>query len=522
MGYKKDGFHKNLEDKKSVAEAYKEYAAYYQANGADVDFKVTKAWKDIEAEEIARNERNKKNHENYLKRTGKKPKPDEIETKEQENKKIEKETWKKFLANLVAANQKSAQPRTQNMTFPEDVKTGQDRAKYLKDNMILEIAGVYGNVYYKDMVNHMDNKELQKACEEPGKFAQKLARTHEHYRSVFNNNKTANYAGELAENLSETKKSSKNSKRYEKALQAMTDFSKGGAPLPAVNAVKNYLSDKAKPRWTKTGRKRFQECMNFLHDTMPPDEFKQYCDGINRDRGASTRHHKDYISPEMFGRPRTPKELVQDLRTKVKNGYEITERDCAAIEAGFQIGNENGALDRAIDPAKLADRVERIEIHAKDFMNNIKGDPQEVLKAMLNDPEIENSGFIGMQKRKENMAKEKERQEKQAAHDKQAREEKERKLAENRKKIEERMEKLKEVNPEAHKQLVEMRAAAEKETNTAHREEMMDAFRKERHKMFKEFVPEPKVENNAPKAEVKAPKAEHKAPVQADGPVLVM
>ena len=518
MGYKKDGFHKNLEDKKSVAEAYKEYAAYYQANGADVDFKVTKAWKDIEAEEIARNERNKKNHENYLKRTGKKPKPDEIETKEQENKKIEKETWKKFLANLVAANQKSKDKRTQNMTFPEDVKTGQERAKYLKDEMVLEIAGVYGNVYYKDMVNHMDNKELQKACEEPGKFAQKLARTHEHYRSVNRNNKTANYAGELAENLKETKKSSKNSKRYENALEAMEKFAKGGAPLPAVNAVKNYLSDKAKPRWTKTGQKRFQECMNFLHDTMPPDDFKQYCDGINSQRGVRGRHEKGYISPEMFGRPRTPQELVQDLRTKVKNGYEITDRDCAAIEAGFQLGGKN----EAIDPAKLADQVERIEIHAKDFMNNIKGDPQEVLKAMLNDPEIENGGFISMEKRKENMAKEKERQEKQAAHDKQAREERERKLAENRKKIEERMEKLKEVNPEAHKQLVEMRAAADKETNAAQKERMMDAFRKERHKMFKEFVPEPKVENNAPKAEVKAPKAEHKAPVQAGGPVLGM
>ena len=180
-----------------------------------------------------------------------------------------------------------------------------------------------------------------------------------------------------------------NSARYTDALnamRAMTNLTKNHTPGETVKSVtdtirivKDYLSDKATVRKTKTGRIRFENCMKFLHDHMLPDEFKKYCDDINRQRDVKKTpdgknfdpNDKNFISPEQFGPQRTANEVVQDIKDKVNFGLPMTKHDAALVKAAYELSDTNqGYLDlgKPIDPVELGKGAEVIE-KDKDFID---------------------------------------------------------------------------------------------------------------------------------------------------------
>ncbi len=69
--------------------------------------------------------------------------------------------------------------------------------------------------------------------------------------------------------------------------------------MRSVQTVKEYLSNKMTRRKSPSGRERWQDCMEFLHEAMPEKEFQEYCDQINSVRKAK-EGSADHISPDQF------------------------------------------------------------------------------------------------------------------------------------------------------------------------------------------------------------------------------
>ena len=99
-----------------------------------------------------------------------------------------------------------------------------------------------------------------------------------------------------------------NSSGYDNALAAIRTVKNapGGASAEeayrSTQIVLKYLHDKEKVRKRAFGRQRWNDCMTFLKETMPPEEFKKYCDKVNEKRGLTDHpEHSDYVSPERFG-----------------------------------------------------------------------------------------------------------------------------------------------------------------------------------------------------------------------------
>ena len=157
----------------------------------------------------------------------------------------------------------------------------------------------------------------------------------------------------------------KRSPKFNLVLLSIRNCKESLAPgrlIDSVEAVKGYLSDKMTVRKTKNGKARFENCMKYLHDTMPPEEFKAYCEEINQERGAQDKNHKDHIEPEMFSQKRTLKAVLNEIKAKVNEGYNITPSDCAMIKAGFEIASDFGKnkevnLNAPFDLTKLEERT---------------------------------------------------------------------------------------------------------------------------------------------------------------------
>ena len=109
-----------------------------------------------------------------------------------------------------------------------------------------------------------------------------------------------------------------NSQKYKDALAAMRTVENKKATLAeigenkgilsadetysSVQTVLNYLDGKENVRKREFGRIRWNQCMTFLKYNMPPEEFKKYCDHVNRERGvADDPASEKYVSPESFG-----------------------------------------------------------------------------------------------------------------------------------------------------------------------------------------------------------------------------
>ena len=89
---------------------------------------------------------------------------------------------------------------------------------------------------------------------------------------------------------------------YDRAVLAMQQAAKNpdaATTMKSVQTVQEYLSNKMSRRKSPSGRERWQDCMEFLHEAMPEEEFKAYCDQINAYRKAK-KGSSDYIEPEDF------------------------------------------------------------------------------------------------------------------------------------------------------------------------------------------------------------------------------
>ena len=93
-----------------------------------------------------------------------------------------------------------------------------------------------------------------------------------------------------------------NSGMYDRAVLAMQRAGKtpdAATTMQSVQTVKEYLSNKMTRRASSSGRERWQDCMEFLHEAMPEDEFKAYCDQINSVRKAK-EGASGFVRPDDF------------------------------------------------------------------------------------------------------------------------------------------------------------------------------------------------------------------------------
>ncbi len=93
-----------------------------------------------------------------------------------------------------------------------------------------------------------------------------------------------------------------NSGMFDRAVLAMQQAGKNpdaATIMQSVQTVKEYLSNKMPRRASSSGRERWQNCMEFLHEAMPADEFKAYCDQVNKVRKAK-EGSSAFIRPDDF------------------------------------------------------------------------------------------------------------------------------------------------------------------------------------------------------------------------------
>ena len=151
-----------------------------------------------------------------------------------------------------------------------------------------------------------------------------------------------------------------NSTGYKNALAAIKTVKDQKDRLTAeqvydsTKIVMNYLDGKEKVRTRAFGRERWNDCMTFLKQTMPPDKFKEYCDSVNVKRGvANDPNHKDYVTPESFISP-VYKDAFQETMDTIERGRERPE-DYATL-----LALKNMDPDQPIDGKRLAQEKERI------------------------------------------------------------------------------------------------------------------------------------------------------------------
>ena len=117
-----------------------------------------------------------------------------------------------------------------------------------------------------------------------------------------------------------------NSTAYENALAAISTVKRNAGKLTAdelyqnTKAVLDYLDKKETVRKRPFGRQRWTDCMTFLKQTMPPEQFKDYCDRVNEKRHViGNPAHPDYVSPETFGST-NHKEAIDEALDQINRG----------------------------------------------------------------------------------------------------------------------------------------------------------------------------------------------------------
>ena len=162
-------------------------------------------------------------------------------------------------------------------------------------------------------------------------------------------------AKKIADALDETKTGSytgldiisrlENSDAFEKAKAAIRAFSSAesltaGQIKTACDTVLKYLEGKEKRRNREFGRDRWNACMSFLANTMPPDKFEDYCRRVNEIRGVGPGSSK-YVGPENFYVKGTKLEsIMNDSKFRISQGT-ATLRDYARILAVRNMGDDD-------------------------------------------------------------------------------------------------------------------------------------------------------------------------------------
>ena len=214
---------------------------------------------------------------------------------------------KMALASVLALRRMSVDPAH------KDHKKVRTKAAYAKAVALMETKA------FQEMTKGMSADELAKKIYFPGNFDKKFAEKLEEldlaeYKKRLSDktyqNKLASAARNSAGKLKETGtgvyllgvKRGSNSGMYDRAVLAMQQAAKNpdaATTMRSVQTVKEYLSNKMTRRKSPSGRERWQDCMEFLHEAMPEKEFQEYCDQINSVRKAK-EGSADHISPDQF------------------------------------------------------------------------------------------------------------------------------------------------------------------------------------------------------------------------------
>ena len=226
------------------------------------------------------------------------------------------------LANVLALRRMSVDPaheghkRVRGKAVIAKAKELMDTKAFkelTKDMTVLDLAKkIYhpGN-FDKDFTQKlktMDLAEYQKRLEDKT-YKNKLKACAKNSAKVMNETGTGVYW------LGLRRKS--NSGMYDRAILAMEAAANNpdaATTMRSVQSVKEYLSNKMTKRSSTSGQKRWQSCMEFLHEAMTPDEFREYCNEVNKARNAK-EGSDDFVRPMDFNpapqRLSAPGELQQ-------------------------------------------------------------------------------------------------------------------------------------------------------------------------------------------------------------------
>lgn len=135
--------------------------------------------------------------------------------------------------------------------------------------------------------------------------------------------------------------------------------------------VLNYLNDKMKVRIRAFGKERWKQCMTYLKNVMPREEFQAYCNKVNEVRGVSGKPlNKNFVSPQDFG-PTNYKEAQSELLADVRRASNA--EDCAALIALRKMDPDT-EVDRRVLSAATKDIMEdkTFQWLAKDHPEKLK------------------------------------------------------------------------------------------------------------------------------------------------------
>ena len=235
------------------------------------------------------------------------------------------------LASILALRRMSVDPAHKGHTKVR-TKAAHAKAIALKDTEA-----------FKDMTKDMDILTLRKKIEHPGNFDKDFTEQlrildEAKYKERLNNpefrNKLSATAKHTARKMNDTGtgvyllgvKRGSNSGMYDRAVLAMQRAGKNqdaATIMQSVQTVKEYLSNKMPPRKSPSGRERWKDCMEFLHEAMPAEEFEEYCNQINSARKAKVGS-SNYIKPSDFSAQRNsvpvePEKKKEELETEAES-----------------------------------------------------------------------------------------------------------------------------------------------------------------------------------------------------------
>ena len=214
---------------------------------------------------------------------------------------------KMALASVLALRRMSVDPAHQ------DHKKVRAKAAYAKAVALMETDA------FKAMTKDMSVMDLAKKINHPGnfdkEFVNKIKEMDEaKYAERLNDKNFQKKFTATAKNASKKMddtgtgvyfwgiKRGSNSGMYDRTVLAMQRAAKNpdaATTLQAVQTVKEYLSNKMTKRSSPSGQERWKNCMQFLHEAMPEDEFKAYCDQVNKVR-KTKEGSPDFIEPDDF------------------------------------------------------------------------------------------------------------------------------------------------------------------------------------------------------------------------------
>ena len=217
------------------------------------------------------------------------------------------EDLKNSLAMVLALRRMSVDPAH------KDHKKIRSKAAMGKAVAIKETAA------FKELTKNMTIDELAKKIGCPGNFDKAytakvkeldIAKYKNMLQSEDYQKKMANSALKAANKMEETGtgvymfgiKRGSNSGMYDRAVIAMKrahENKDAATTFQSVQTVKEYLSNKMTKRHSPSGQNRWEDCMEFLHETMPKEEFEEYCREVNNVRDVK-EGDKDFVKPEQF------------------------------------------------------------------------------------------------------------------------------------------------------------------------------------------------------------------------------